>query len=287
MPATEARAAPRDGGAPPGAGARAGPGLGTNPAGAAAGSGLRLDRAIVLAGLFAVTLLSALVVGGLGSRMGRPDSPLFVPAIGSWSLAQVGVVGLMWSVMMAAMMTPSTAPMAVAFSNLERRRGGGAPWAATAAFLAGYLVVWTAFSVAATLIQWGLRSAALMAPGMRTASPWLGGALLLGAGVFQFSSAKDACLRHCRTPVGFLLSEWREGRSGAALMGMRHGAYCVGCCWLLMALMLVVGVMNLAWCAALAVLVLAEKALPGGRRLARAAGVGLAAWGAVLVVGAL
>jgi predicted metal-binding membrane protein len=248
---------------------------------------LPLDRAVVLAGLVAVTLLAALVVGGLGSRMGRPGSPLFVPAIGSWSLAQVGVVALMWSVMMVAMMTPSTMPMAITFSNLERRRSGAAPWAATAAFLGGYLLVWTAFSVAAALVQWGLRSAALMEPGMRTASPWLGGALLLGAGVFQFSSAKDACLRHCRTPVGFLLSEWREGPSGAVRMGMGHGAYCVGCCWLLMALMLVAGVMNVAWCAALAVLVLAEKALPGGRQLARVSGVGLGVWGTVLMVGAL
>ncbi|MDP2481355.1 MAG: DUF2182 domain-containing protein [Candidatus Palauibacterales bacterium] len=248
---------------------------------------LPLDRAVVLAGLVAVTLLAALVVGGLGSRMGRPGSPLFVPAIGSWSLAQVGVVALMWSVMMVAMMTPSTMPMAITFSNLERRRNGAAPWAATAAFLGGYLLVWTAFSVGAALVQWGLRSAALMGPGMRTASPWLGGALLLGAGVFQFSSAKDACLRHCRTPVGFLLSEWREGPSGAVRMGMGHGAYCVGCCWLLMALMLVAGVMNVAWCAALAVLVLAEKALPGGRNLARVSGVGLAVWGTVLMVGAL
>jgi len=253
----------------------------------AARSGLRLDRAIVLAGLLAVTLLAGLAVGGLGSRMGRPGSPLFVPAMGAWSPAQVGVVALMWSVMMVAMMTPSTAPMAMAFSNLERRRRGGSPWAATASFLAGYLVVWTGFGVAATLVQWGLRSAALTAPGMRTASPWLGGGLLLGAGVFQFSSAKDACLRHCRTPVGFLLSEWREGRAGAALMGLRHGAYCVGCCWLLMALMLVAGVMNLVWCAALAVLVLAEKALPGGRRLARVAGGALTVWGAALIVGAL
>lgn len=254
---------------------------------APAGPGLRPARAVVLAGILAVTVLAAVAVGGLGSRMGRPGSPLFVPAVGPWSVGQVGVVALMWSVMMVAMMTPSAAPMVAAFSNLERRRSGGSPWAATASFLAGYLLVWAAFGVAATLAQWGLRSAALMAPGMRMASPWPGGVLLLAAGGFQLSPAKDACLRHCRTPIGFLLAEWREGRAGAALMGVRHGAYCVGCCWLLMALMLVAGVMNLAWCAALAVLVLAEKALPGGRRLARAAGVGLAGWGAVLIVGAL
>lgn len=278
MPGTEARTAG------PEEVARAGRGGG--PA-RRPGPVLPLDRAIVLAGLVVVTLLAALVVGGLGSRMGRPGSPLFVPATGSWSLAQVGVVALMWSVMMVAMMTPSTMPMAITFSNLERRRSGAVPWAATAAFLAGYLVVWTAFSVGAALVQWGLRSAALMEPGMRTASPWLGGALLLGAGVFQFSSAKDACLRHCRTPIGFLLSEWRDGPGGAVRMGVRHGAYCVGCCWLLMALMLVAGVMNLAWCAALAVLVLAEKALPGGRKLARVAGVALAVWGVVLIAGAL
>jgi predicted metal-binding membrane protein len=140
--------------------------------------------------------------------------------------------------------------------------------------------------VLATLAQWGLRSAALLAPcAMKTASPGVAATLLIGAGLFQFSSAKSACLNHCRTPVGFLLAEWRDGPGGALRMGVRHGLYCTACCWLLMLLLFVVGVMNAACCAALSVLVLLEKVMPGGLWLARAAGVVLALSGVAAVAG--
>jgi len=120
---------------------------------------------------------------------------------------------------------------------------------------------------------------------MKTASTSIDAVLLVSAGLFQFSSAKSACLKHCRTPVGFLLSEWRAGMGGALVMGVRHGLYCVGCCWLLMLLLFVTGVMNIAWCAALAALVLAERLLPGGLWLARAAGIVLAVSGGGLAAG--
>lgn len=254
-----------------------------------AGAGRWRARRGVLAGLAGLTLLALSVTVQVGTAMGRAGSPLFVPRIGPWGPSAVAAVGSMWIVMMVAMMTPSAAPTVLAFAGLERRRTGRerSPWWRTAAFLAGYLLVWVGFSVVAAVAQWGLRTAALLAPGMRAASPWLGAALLLVAGVYQLSPAKAACLRHCRTPVGFLLSEWRDGPGGPLVMGVRHGAYCTGCCWALMGLLFVAGVMNAVWCAALAALVLAEKALPGGRWLARAAGVGLVGWGLVLAVGAL
>jgi predicted metal-binding membrane protein len=186
------------------------------------------------------------------------------------------MITLMWGVMRVAMMTPAASPMVLAFAGLERQRIGsrGMVWRPTGTFLVGYLLVWMGFSLLAASAQWALHSTAMLsASGMRTASDSLDAVLLMGAGLFQFSSLKAACLKHCRTPVGFLLSEWRPGTDGALVMGIRHGLYYVGCCWLLMALLFVVGVMNTAWGAGLAALVLAERVLPGGRWLGRAVGI--------------
>jgi predicted metal-binding membrane protein len=246
------------------------------------------DRWIVLGGLAALTLFTAVESRWVGDAMMRTSSPLLVSSLARWGPAELATIALMWGVMMIAMMTPTASPMVLSFAGLERRRigGAGAPWGATSTFLGGYLLVWIAFSVVATLAQWGLHCAAMLsAGGMKTASAWVDAVLLVSAGVFQFSSAKSACLKHCRTPVGFLLSEWREGTGGALVMGVRHGLYCVGCCWLLMLLLFVVGVMNAAWCAALAALVLAERVLPGGLWLARAAGIVLALSGGGLAAG--
>ena len=148
-------------------------------------------------------------------------------------------------------------------------------------FLAGYLVLWTAFSLAATLAQWGLHNLALISPMMVATSPLLGSLLLIAAGVYQWTPLKQACLRHCRTPLQFLLSCWQGGSAGAFLMGLRHGAYCLGCCWLLMAVLFAVGVMNLGWSAALSVFVLLEKIIPRGFWVAKVAGLflmGLGGW---------
>jgi predicted metal-binding membrane protein len=146
-------------------------------------------------------------------------------------------------------------------------------------FLAGYLALWTAFSLAATLAQWGLHRLALISPLMVATSPLLGGLVLMAAGVYQCTPLKQACLRHCRTPLHFLLSCWRDGTAGAFLMGLRHGIYCLGCCWLLMMVLFAVGVMNLAWIAALSVLVLVEKLIRRGVWVAKAAGLVLMGWG--------
>jgi len=245
---------------------------------------LRRDRWIVLGGLGALTVFTAIESRWTGDAMMRGSDP----AVAGGGPAELAAVALMWGVMMVAMMTPTASPMVLAFAGLERRRVGstGAPWRTVGAFLGGYLLIWMGFSVMAALAQGGLHSAgALSACGMAIASPSVEAALLIGAGIFQFSTAKSACLKHCRTPTGFLLSEWRDGAGGALVMGLRHGLYCVGCCWLLMLLLFVVGVMNVVWCAALAVLVLAERIMPGGLWLTRAAGVALAAAGVLLAAG--
>jgi predicted metal-binding membrane protein len=247
---------------------------------------LRRDRWIVLGGLAALTLFAAIESRWVGHAMMNTPSRLLVCRLAGWGPAELAIIALMWSVMMVAMMTPTASPMVLAFAGLERQRigGAGAPWRATSTFLGGYLLVWMGFSVLATVAQWGLHSAAMLSvDGMKTANASIDAVLLVGAGLFQFSSAKSACLKHCRTPVGFLISEWRSGMGGALVMGARHGLYCIGCCWLLMLLMFVAGVMNAAWCAALAALVLAERVLPGGLWLARAVGIVLALAGGGLV----
>jgi predicted metal-binding membrane protein len=178
----------------------------------------------------------------------------------------------MWWAMMIGMMLPSAAPMTLTFATVNRRRRElGTPYVPTAVFVAGYLLAWGAFSVAATAVQWALG---------HTASPLAGGVLFVAAGLYQLTPLKHACLRRCRSPLAFVLEHWHEGTAGALRMGAQHGVYCLGCCALLMALLFVGGAMNLAWAAAIAAWVLAEKLLPAGAALARGAGVMAVLFGA-------
>lgn len=203
----------------------------------------------------------------------------------SWGTADVLLLFVMWAVMMVAMMVPSAAPMILAFlSTNHRRRTAARPLVPVGVFLAGYLAVWTAFSALATLAQWALHKAALLSPAMAATSPALNGALLLAAGVFQWTPLKGACLKGCRSPLSFLMSEWRDGSAGAFVMGLRHGFYCLGCCWILMALLFVAGVMNLLWVAVIALFVMAEKILARGELVGRITGAALVAAGVVLIV---
>ncbi|MDQ2671184.1 MAG: DUF2182 domain-containing protein, partial [Gemmatimonadota bacterium] len=167
----------------------------------------------------------------------------------------------------------------------RRREERGAPAVHAGVFLIGYLAAWIGFSAVAALAQWLLHRAALLSPMMASASPRLSGAILVGAGLYQWLPFKHACLSHCRSPMHWLGSGWREGARGAFGMGVHHGTHCLACCWLLMALLFVAGVMNLVWVAAIAVLVLLEKVSPPGRVVARVAGVGMAAWGVGLLIG--
>ena len=258
---------------------------------------LKRDRLLVVAALAVVALLAWAYIVYLAGSMGTMDdggmatmAAMAGPRWAAWGVADFALMFLMWAVMMAAMMLPSAAPMLLTFAAVNRRRRESShPFVPTGVFLGGYLLIWGGFSLAATLAQWGLNAAALLSPSMALAgfSPLLGGALLLAAGIFQWTPLKQSCLRHCRTPMGFLTADWREGRRGALTMGLHHGGYCLGCCWALMGLLFVLGVMNLLWIIALSALVLAEKALPGGLWIGRLAGIGLAVWGLGLIAAAL
>ena len=194
----------------------------------------------------------------------------------AWTLGYTLAMFVMWVAMMAAMMVPASAPMIAMVATIGRnRRDRAAPYAPTAVFVAGYLAVWSGFSALATLAQWALEQAGVLDATMAGASPVFVGAVLLSAGLYQMTPLKARCLSQCRSPLGFLTMNWREGMAGAFGLGARHGAFCVGCCWALMALLFAAGVMNVFAIAALALLVLAERLLPWGERLARAVGIAL------------
>ncbi len=261
---------------------------------------LKKDRVLVLAGVVAVAALAWAYLFYLAWDMRQDMSQgmsagsmpggmnLALTQVRAWTGVDFLLMFLMWVVMMTAMMVPTAAPMILTFATINRKRlEQQEPYVPTVVFLLGYLAVWSAFAAAATAAQWGLNSAALLSPMMASSSPFLGGGLLLAAGIFQWSPIKYACLSHCRTPLGFIMTEWREGTKGALTMGLRHGAFCLGCCWVLMALLFVLGVMNLLWIAALAGFVLIEKIAPAGRRVSRISGVALIIWGAWMVVAAL
>ncbi|HSV47196.1 MAG TPA: DUF2182 domain-containing protein [Ramlibacter sp.] len=228
------------------------------------------------AALLALSFAGWLALVWLVLDMGHPLAQLTMPAAAGWSAANVLAVWTMWSVMMAAMMLPAALPVLLLFAHLGQRRGESAR---TRAFTGAYLLVWFAFSVAATAAQWALQAMDWVDPMIVNTSAPLTAALLAIAGAYQFTPLKRVCLSHCRTPLGFLLGEWRAGTAGAFVMGLRHGLFCLGCCWALMALLFVGGVMNLAWIAALSIAVAIEKLAPQGQRLAPVLGLGLIAAG--------
>ena len=247
---------------------------------------LRRDRAVAALALLAATVLAWASLFRMQSGRGSMEAGgMAMPAMAmsgmqAWSPVEPLLLFVMWATMMVAMMLPSAAPtIRLVAAGLRRRREQASPAAPTAVFVAGDLLVWTGFSAAAALAQWGLHQAALLSPAMASTSPVLGGTLLVVAGLYQWLPLKSACLHHCRSPLGFLGSHWREGTDGALLMGMTHGLYCLGCCWALMTLLFVAGVMNLLWVAAIAALVLVEKVVPAGPWVGRVAGLTLAGWG--------
>jgi predicted metal-binding membrane protein len=239
------------------------------------------DRIIAMSSLIAVTALSWLYL----SRMDMSrDVGGFIctatPGMAGAPLEQFAAAVLIWAVMMVAMMLPTAAQAIDVFGSFARKRMsavGSAP--ATSLFVFGYVAVWIAYSVFAAAGQVALSRASLLAPTLQSTSLVLSVALLLLAGTFQFTSFKDACLTKCRSPFPFFLANWRDGDWAAFVLGMRHGSYCVGCCWALMGLMFVFGAMNLLWMAALSLFVLGEKIAPASWHLDRGAGVVLILWG--------
>ena len=253
---------------------------------------LSRERIPVLAALAGLTALSwaylATMAGGMHEMPSMPGMAQDAMRSAPWSAAHFAMMLGMWAVMMVGMMLPAAAPMILFFASFARRsQEQGHRVAPVSIFVAGYLVVWSAFALVATTLQWALDRLSLLSPHMATISPFLSGAILIAAGLYQWSPLKDACLGLCRSPVAFIMQRWRAGTGGAFRMGVEHGAYCVGCCWALMALLFVGGVMNLLWVAAITLAVLAEKLAPRGRWIAKAFGAALVLCGLWVIVAGL
>jgi predicted metal-binding membrane protein len=262
-----------------------GAGTGMSAVGMTRGSGMPVKDAMSAMG----AARGSGAMGGIGwigraGTMAGMGAMVMTPAV--WTPGYALVMFAMWWVMMVAMMLPSAAPMLLLFARVNRGQQGSRPYVPTAIFAGGYLLAWGGFSAIATLLQWALERMGLLSPMMVTTSWWLGGAILLAAGIWQLTPAKNVCLRHCRSPLGFLMQGWRPGRWGALRMGLEHGSYCLGCCWFLMGLLFFGGVMNLFWIAGLALFVLLEKTVPAGLWVARAAGIVAATAGVAMLVGA-
>lgn len=277
---------------------------------------LKRDRAVVISALTFVVMLSWIfVLGGAGMGMSAFEMTSTEMALGpsqapvassgdaapitinegvmddlsmamatpaDWTPGYAMLIFFMWWVMMIAMMLPSAAPMILLHASLNRRSSAntGGP-TATLVFTVAYLLTWAVFSIAAASTQWALEHAGLLSPMMmNTTSMVLAGTILAFAGLYQLTSIKQACLKHCQNPVEYLSGHWKPGIAGAFSMGTRHGMYCLGCCWGLMAILFFGGIMNLYWVIGLAILVLMEKLLPFGRRQSQITGVLLLAWAA-------
>jgi predicted metal-binding membrane protein len=246
------------------------------PAGSPAPATHRRERAAILAAIAGAT---ALAWGWLASMAGMPMGGMRV-----WSAADFSMMFAMWAVMMVGMMLPGATPMTLVYAQVARKAAReGSVLPPVAVFVAGYLLAWTGFSLVATAAQWALDRAALLSPMLVAESPRLGAALLVAAGLYQLTPWKGACLRHCRAPAHFFAEHFRPGRLGALRLGLHHGLYCLGCCWALMGLLFVGGVMNLVWIAAIAIFVMAEKLIPHGVGGGRLAGAALIALGALLL----
>jgi predicted metal-binding membrane protein len=239
---------------------------------------LKRDRTITAVGLAAIAslawLYTIMVASMSGGGIADTASHMAMPQDQPWRGIDFLLMFAMWMVMMVAMMVPSAAPMVLVFANASRkRREAQEPYLHISLFAGAYLVVWAGFAAIATLANWALHRRGLLTSMMGSALPLWGAAILIAAGLYQFTPLKLACLNKCRSPLAFLMSEWREGRVGAFVMGLRHGVFCLLCCWALMVLLFVLGVMNLAWIALLAAFALIEKLATRGPWLSRASGV--------------
>ncbi|MEM0923803.1 MAG: DUF2182 domain-containing protein, partial [Pseudomonadota bacterium] len=202
-----------------------------------------------------------------------------------WSLSTLAETSSMWLLMMAAMMLPAMAPVMAIYSGVASKEDRGLRLAARIGlFSSGYFLLWAVVSIALAMVQLGLRGSSLFTMGGTHAVPIAAAGLMLAAGLYQLSPIKDACLRHCRHPLTYLLTHWREGMRGAFMVGANHGVYCVGCCIVFMGLMFVFGAMNVWWMALIALYFLAEKIAPQAERWGRWAGYALIAGGIALAI---
>ena len=255
---------------------------------------LRHDRAIVAGALFLLAglawaymlwLVADMDMGGMdmsGFRMIPSGMALVVPTTAPWNATEFAFVFVMWAVMMVGMMTPSATLMILIYARVGRQAAQqGKPFAPSSWFAGGYLLAWVGFALVATFAQWALERGSWLTPKMAAASGILSGIVLILAGLYQWTPLKDACLRQCRTPLQFIqqYGGFRPDAFGSLVLGARHGAYCIGCCWVLMAILFVGGVMNVLWIVAVTIFVSVEKMVPVGRVISRVTGVGLFAGG--------
>jgi predicted metal-binding membrane protein len=253
---------------------------------------LSRDRFLILTCIAVVTVLAWAYLIHLDRQMassmahGRMMAEMGMTMDMPQTTADVFFAFAMWAVMMVGMMAGAAAPMLLLFAGAQAGRGSQRTPMAVPLFALGYLTVWLGFSACAALAQEALHRAAMLSPAMAASSPRLSGAILIAAGVYQLTPFKSACLTRCRSPLGFLMTSWRDGAVGAFRMGLAHGAYCLGCCWALMCVLFAVGVMNLLWVAALSGLVLMEKIGPWGRAVARVAGAAIIVFGVIQEVAA-
>ena len=257
---------------------------------------VRKDQWIVATAAALIVGLAALyTIAGVGmnmsaldmTRMARPiGEPMTMGMAPVWSLGYAVLLFFMWWIMMIAMMIPSAAPMLLLYTAIKRKGAEGDHAVAYSfLFLTGYLVIWAVFSVGAVILQWGTEALGLSSGAMMTLqSRTFAAIVLLAAGLYQLTGLKEACLKKCQSPAHFLAGHSRPGATGAFVTGMDHGVYCLGCCWALMALLFVGGIMNLYWIAGIAIYVLAEKLLPQGRLLSRATGIGLIGFAGYLLL---
>jgi predicted metal-binding membrane protein len=263
-------------------------------AGASIERALRHDRLIVLGAIAAISLLAWIQIVWLAAHMHGTDmKDMAMPAEAvqpPWGPAEFAVMFAMWMAMMIGMMLPSAAPMVLIYAAVARQAlEKGKPFAAAGWFAGGYIMAWMGFSLVATAAQWALERALLLTHAMTIAGGALGGAVLIAAGVYQWTPLKKRCLSQCQAPLSFIQRHggFRGDAGGALRLGRQHGIYCIGCCWALMALLFVMGIMNLAWIAALAVFILLEKIVPARWPVSRVAGVLLMAAGGWMMLHAV
>lgn len=261
---------------------------------------LRQDKLIIAACMTALTVMAwcyvlwlarSMNIGDMamsGMEMGAGSHDMVMaPEPRSWTMTEFAVMFSMWVIMMIGMMTPSASPMILLYARVGRQSAlQGKPLAATGFFLGGYLLAWASFSLVATLAQWALENMLLLTPAMTSASKFFSGILLIAVGLFQWTPLKDVCLKQCQAPIVFIQRHggFRRHPLGSLDLGFRHGLYCVGCCWALMGLLFVGGIMNILWIAAIAIFILTEKLVANGHRVSRLFGLGLCAAG-VWVIG--
>ena len=245
---------------------------------------LKRDRLIIVIGLIAICLLSWMYIIYLYKQMYPMNMDAFLfamPMTATWTLVDFSLLFLMWFVMMIAMMIPSVTPLILIFSMVNRKKKQNKnPFVSSYYLLAGYLIIWAVFSLLATLLQWFFQHLNWLNPDMVVTNKIVGGIILLLAGLFQFTPLKRQCLQYCQTPVSFIHTQWKEGKSGALKMGIKNGMYCLGCCWILMLLLFVSGIMNLLWIVLISLFVLTEKLLPRFTWISWLAGVLLILYGA-------